>query len=127
MIHKPVAPDRSQHSYSYKPDDVEQAISSSRRKPRFRDVVNAAVHDNFHAELKRKLREGVDKSEMEQYRKSLVELKDIKDKKIRAFYEQQNDRLNDCLEVNTLVTSMVDDVLDSMNPQDVRKSTRVLN
>jgi len=73
------------------------------------------------------LREGVDKSEMEQYRKSLVELKDIKDKKIRAFYEQQNERLNDCLEVNTLVTSMVDDVLDSMNPQDVRKSTRVLN
>jgi len=64
---------------------------------------------------------------MEQYRKSLVELKDIKDKKIRAFYEQQNERLNDCLEVNTLVTSMVDDVLDSMNPQDVRKSTRVLN
>ena len=38
---------------------------------------------------------------------------------MRAFYEQQNERLNDWLEVDSLVMSMADDVLDSMNPQDV--------
>jgi hypothetical protein len=30
-------------------------------------------------------------------------LKEIKDKKIRRFYEDQNERLNDWLEVDTLV------------------------
>ena len=38
---------------------------------------------------------------------------------MRRFYEAQNERLNDWLEVDTLVMSMADEVLDSMNPQDV--------
>lgn len=33
----------------------------------------------------------------------LLQLKEIKDKKIRRFYEDQNERLNDWLEVDTLV------------------------
>lgn len=120
MVHRPVPNGNSNsYSYSYKPDDLERAISSTRRKTRFRDVVNVALHDNFHAELKRKLKEGVDRDELEKYRKSQVELKEIKDKKLRAFYEKQNESLNDWLEVDTLVMSMADDVLDSMNPQDV--------
>ena len=122
MVHKPVANGSSHQNYSYKPDDLESAISSSRRKPRFRDAVNVAVRDNFHAELKRKLKKGVDRDEMERCRKNQAELKAIKDKKIRAFYEQQNERLNDWLEVDHLVMSMADDVLDSMNPQDVREA-----
>lgn len=105
-------------SFDYRPDDLEAAINATRRKPRFKDIVNAAVHDEFHGELKRKLKDGVDHDELEKYRKSLSELKEIKDKKVRAFYEQQNERLNDWLEVDTLVMSMADDVLDSMNPQD---------
>lgn len=32
-----------------------------------------------------------------------LQLKEIKDKKIRRFYEDQNERLNDWLEVDTLV------------------------
>ena len=32
-----------------------------------------------------------------------LQLKEIKDKKIRQFYEDQNERLNDWLEVDTLV------------------------
>lgn len=116
MVHKPVP--NGQADADYKPDDLEAAISASRRKPRFRDIVNAAVHDDFHGELKRKLKNGVDRAELEKYRKSVSELKEIKDKKVRAFYEQQNERLNDWLEVDTLVMSMADDVLDSMNPQD---------
>lgn len=116
MVHRPI----SNHHITkdYKPDDLEAAISASRRRPRFKDVVKAAVHDDFHAKLKRKLRDGVDRDAVEKYRKSILELKEIKNKKVRSFYEQQNERLNDWLEVDTLVMSMADDVLDSMNPQD---------
>ena len=116
MVHRPLP--NGYASQDYKPDDLEAAISASRRKPRFKDVVNTAVHDDFHAELKRKLRNGVNRDELEKFRKSISELKGIKDKKVRAFYEQQNERLNDWLEVDTLVMSMADDVLDSMNPRD---------
>ena len=120
MVNRPLSNGNANgSSHRYKPDDLESAISSTRRKPRFRDIVNLAVQDNFHAELKRKLKEGVDRDGLEKYRKSQHELQEIKNKKVRAFYEQQNDRLNDWLEVDTLVTSMADDVLDSMNPQDV--------
>ena len=116
MVHKSFS---NGHAPSdYKPDDLEAAIKASRQKPRFRDIVNVAVHDDFHRELKRRLKDGVDRHELEKYRKPLSELKGIKDKKVRAFYEQQNERLNDWLEVDTLVMSMADDVLDSMNPQD---------
>ena len=117
MVHKPF-PNRNS-SPDYKPDDLEAAIKASRRKPRFKDIVNTAVHNEFHGELKRKLKDGVDRDQLEKYRKPISELKKIKDKKVRAFYEQQNDRLNDWLEVDTLVMSMADDVLDSMNPQDI--------
>lgn len=116
MVHKPLP--NGHIDSDYKPDDLEAAISASRRKPRFKDIVNAAVHDDFHGELKRKLKNGVDRDGLEKYRKSVSELNEIKDKKVRAFYEQQNERLNDWLEVDALVMSMADDVLDSMNPQD---------
>ncbi|CAF9909667.1 hypothetical protein IMSHALPRED_008437 [Imshaugia aleurites] len=116
MVHKPLT--NGHAAKDYKPDDLEAAISASRRKPRFKDIVNAAVHDGFHSELKRKLKDGVDRDELEKYRKSVSELKEMKDKKVRGYYEQQNERLNDWLEVDTLVMSMADDVLDSMNPQD---------
>lgn len=119
MVPKPTVNGNSHHGHSYKPDDLENAIATSRRKPHFRDVVNTAMHDDFHAELKRKLKDEVNRDDWEKFRKSQAELKEIKDKKIRAFYEQQNERLNDWLEVDTLVMSMADDVLDSMNPQDV--------
>lgn len=44
------------------------------------------------------------------------QLKDIKDKKVRAFYEDQNNRLNDWAEVDALVKHLADDVLDSFDP-----------
>lgn len=103
---------------SFKPDDLESAISSTRRHPRFRDFANIAVENDFHAELKRKLKQEVDSYGLEKYRKPLSEIKQMKNKKIKAFYEAQNDRLNDWLEVDSLVMNMADDVLDSMNPQD---------
>ena len=46
---------------------------------------------------------------------SRTQLKKIKDKKIRKFYEKQNAALNDWAEVDTIVLAMADEVLDSMN------------
>lgn len=106
-------------SLHYKPDDLESAISSSRRKPRFRDVADLAVESNFHGELKQKLKDGIDREGLEKYRMSVEDIKQIKNKKIRGYYEEQNERLNDWLEVDTLVMCMADDVLDSMDPQDM--------
>ena len=80
--------------------------------------INPAIHKTFHTELKRKLRDGVDHYAIEKHRLPLSEIKKIKKKKIREFYEAQNDRLNDWLEVDALVMSMAEDVLDSMNPID---------
>jgi hypothetical protein len=45
-----------------------------------------------------------------------TKLKSTKDKKIRKFYEEQNDRLNDWLEVDTIVKATSDAIFDSMNP-----------
>lgn len=40
----------------------------------------------------------------------------MKNKKIRQYYELQNQRLNDWVEVDALVMAMADDIIDSMNP-----------
>ena len=44
------------------------------------------------------------------------QLKKIKKKKVRNFYEEQNERLNDWVEVDALVTAIGEDIIDSMNP-----------
>ena len=112
-------PNGFNNSRSYKPDDLESAISSTRQNLRFRDVVDLAIEDQFHGELKRKLKGGVDREGLERYRKSVEDIKKMKDKKIRSFYEKQNMSLNDWLEVDMLVMNMAEEVLDSMNPQDL--------
>lgn len=40
----------------------------------------------------------------------------MKSKKIRQYYKTQNARLDDWLEVDTIVEAMADDIMDSMNP-----------
>jgi hypothetical protein len=40
----------------------------------------------------------------------------MKNRKLRKFYEGQNERLNDWLEVDAVVTALADDVLESFNP-----------
>jgi hypothetical protein len=40
----------------------------------------------------------------------------MKNKKVREFYEGQNERLNDWLEVDATVTALADDILESFNP-----------
>jgi len=65
--------------------------------------------------LKKELRTGMG-DHFEKYRKSDDDLKEIKNKKVRKFYEEQNARLDDWLEVDALVLALSDDVVDSFDP-----------
>lgn len=117
-----------------RPADVETGLQTSfqtpyhyhaRRKGRsrlpprimqFQDVAWTALEDARREELKRALLSNIDREALEKYRKSDAELKAIKNKKVRRFYEEQNGRLNDWLEVDAVVLAVADDVLESMNP-----------
>ena len=95
------------------------ANGNARPRPRvwkFRDAAMTALEDHRRDELKKALLSGVDREALEKFRKSDEELKQIKNKKVRAFYEAQNERLNDWLEVDAIVMAVADDVLDSMDP-----------
>ncbi|KAH6664219.1 hypothetical protein B0J14DRAFT_644383 [Halenospora varia] len=45
-------------------------------------------------------------------------VKEISNKKVRQFYQTQNEKLNDWLEVNVIVKVISDDILESFNPRD---------
>lgn len=110
------------------PRDLERGRYSSynnngepRKRPpprilRFQDAVRTAVEDARRGEIKRALLHGIDREGLEKYRKSERELKEIKNKKVRSFYEAQNMRLNDWLEVDAVVMAIANHVLESMNP-----------
>ncbi|KAK3700645.1 hypothetical protein LTR37_015834 [Vermiconidia calcicola] len=83
---------------------------------RFKDAVDTAVQDSRRDLLKKQLLSNVDREGLEKYRKSDEELKGIKNKEVRKFYESQNERLDDWLEVDTIVMAVADDVLESMDP-----------
>ena len=83
---------------------------------RFKDAVNTALEDKRREDLKKELLSPVDRHSLEKFRKSDEELKHIKNKKVRAFYEAQNERLNDWLEMDAIVMAVADDVLESMDP-----------
>jgi cation diffusion facilitator family transporter len=87
-----------------------------RRFPRFKDAVDFAMAERTKGVLKQELLSGIDRQCWESFRKSDDELKQIKDKKVRGFYKNQNECLNDWLEVDTIVKAMAEDVMDSMNP-----------
>ncbi|RYO84415.1 hypothetical protein DL764_009340 [Monosporascus ibericus] len=83
---------------------------------KFQDIAKTVLEDKQRQDLKKALLYGFDHKELEKYRKSEEDLKSIKNKKVRAFYERQNERLNDWLEVNAVVMALADDVLESMDP-----------
>ncbi|EXJ64792.1 hypothetical protein A1O7_01130 [Cladophialophora yegresii CBS 114405] len=95
--------------------DLESGHHEQRRFAGFKDAVEYALDRRTTAVLKEQLRTGVDRREFEKYRKSGEEIKKIKNKKIRKFYEKQNAVLNDWAEVDTIVLAMADEVLESMN------------
>jgi hypothetical protein len=93
--------------------------SSRRQRPRifkFQDIARTALEDKRRDDLKKALLHGIDRHGLEKFRKSEAELKATKNKKVRAFYEDQNERLNDWLEVDAVVMAVADDVLESMDP-----------
>jgi hypothetical protein len=47
---------------------------------------------------------------------NVQQLKKMKNKKVRQYYEKQNDRLSDWCEVDAIVNAVADDVLESFNP-----------
>lgn len=83
---------------------------------RFQDGANHALEDERRNQLKHKLIDSVKGDELEKFRKTDEELKDIKDKKIRHFYEGQNETLDDWLEIDSVVRSIADDILESFDP-----------
>jgi cation diffusion facilitator family transporter len=87
-----------------------------RRFGGFKDAVDFAMAERTQGLLKKQILNGVDRECFEEFRMSDEQLKEIKSKGIRQFYEAQNERLNDWLEVDTIVKAMAEDVLDSMNP-----------
>ncbi|KAI5367654.1 putative cation efflux protein [Septoria linicola] len=91
---------------------------------RFKDAARTALEDKRREDLKNKLLTQINHDELEQFRKSDEELKAIKNKKVRRFYSEQNDRLNDWLEVDAIVMAVADDVLESMDPDPDNDGTR---
>ncbi|KAL3422328.1 cation efflux family protein [Phlyctema vagabunda] len=98
--------------------DVEEGKPQNDRKYRFRDNGYLEPDDQRRVEFKTKLLHGVDRDNLEAFRKRDGELKEIKNKKLRKFYEGQNDRLDDWLEVDALVKALSDDILESFDPRD---------
>jgi len=98
----------------------EYGISSKpRNKPanlRFRDATNKIIDDRRREEIKNKLIEEVDREQFEEFRKSGEFIKGVKSKKLRRFYEKQNEALNDWLEVDTAVRFIADDIFESFDP-----------
>ncbi|KAI9158091.1 Metal tolerance protein 3 [Paramyrothecium foliicola] len=82
----------------------------------FRDAAMTALSDLRRDELQKELLSGLDRHELERFRKSKPDLKQIKNKKVRKFYEAQNEKLNDWLEVDAVVTALTQEVLSSLNP-----------
>lgn len=107
---------------------------------RFQDAANAAVEDERRNKIKNSLIDAVKGDELESFRKSddevrasiliplafftvMIEilnypqqLKSIDNKKVRHFYEEQNEALSDWLEVDSVVRSIADDILESFDP-----------
>ncbi|KAF2259088.1 hypothetical protein CC78DRAFT_562774 [Lojkania enalia] len=95
-------------------------LSRNKRHPeRFRDAVETTVNLNRAKDMKKALLEEVDRNTLEKFRLNDMELKAIKNRKVRKFYENQNERLDDWREVDMIVMALADDVLDSMGPMDL--------
>lgn len=62
---------------------------------RFRDAARTALEDERREDLKNKLLTHINHDELERFRKSDEELKEMKKKEVCKFYEAQNERLND--------------------------------
>ena len=100
-------------------DDFDAEDDTTRPKPRllrFKDVASSLIEDQRRQEIKKLLVEGIVAEDWNKYRKSKEDIKAIRNKKIRQFYQDQNVRLNDWLEVDSLVETLAGGIFDSFNP-----------
>jgi len=106
--------DRSQRT------DVESGYGTIKVPPkqRFRDAIHHTMQEDRAGEMKKKLIDNVDHDILEKFRKSDTSLDSIRNKKVRKFYEEQNRRIDDWAEVDMVVSSIADDIVDSMHPRD---------
>ncbi|TKA61666.1 hypothetical protein B0A55_11266, partial [Friedmanniomyces simplex] len=107
------------HEYANGNGNTNQHNGNAKPRPKiwsFKDAATTALEDKRREDLKKALLHGINRDELEQFRKSDDELKAIKNKKVRAFYSRQNERLNDWLEVDAIVMAVADDVLESFDP-----------
>ncbi|KAK7955188.1 hypothetical protein PG996_015998 [Apiospora saccharicola] len=107
------------NSHDRRREDLEAGNVNSERQYRFKDIVNATINRNRARDIKHQLLAGVDGRPFETYRKTDEQLKDLSNKKLRKFYEKQNDKIDDWVEVDALVLALADDVIDSMHPLDL--------
>ncbi|KAH3906722.1 hypothetical protein HBI56_228880 [Parastagonospora nodorum] len=102
-------------------EDIESgygSINPVNSQHRFRDAIKQTMYSTRASDMKKKLIDNVDHTMLEHFRKSDTSLECIPNKKLRAFYEEQNRRLDDWLEVDMVVSSLADDIVDSMHPLD---------
>lgn len=97
--------------------DVEEGRPQQDRKYRFRDNAQLEPDDQRRVEFKKKLLDSANSSRLEDFRTGDEELKKMP-KRVRRFYENQNQRLDDWLEVNAIVKALADDILESFDPRD---------
>ena len=95
-----------------------------RRFTRFKDAVEFAMNERTNAVLKHELLESVDQQNFDNYRKSEEEIKQMKNRKVRKFYEAQNQSINAWMEVDTVVKAIADDCFESFNPDADHDGTR---
>ncbi|KAK5076226.1 hypothetical protein LTR64_006296 [Lithohypha guttulata] len=108
--------DEDEQQDSLRKDLESSASPKLKPRPRFKDAVEDAMSRETTLQLKKQLTEGIDTKEYKKYRKTDDEIKNIKNKKVRAYYSSINQRLDDWLEVDTIVGAMADDIMDSMDP-----------
>jgi hypothetical protein len=108
-----------QKDSTYLRKDIEDRPPQDRRY-RFRDHnTNLDPDDQRRVQFKTKLLDSVESSKhLEDFQKSDSQLKNMNNKKLRKFYERQNERLDDWMEVNVIVKALSDDILESFDPRD---------
>ncbi|KAK0610697.1 hypothetical protein B0T17DRAFT_621158 [Bombardia bombarda] len=108
----------SSHHHAHNYNAIARTRTTRHMGNAFKDTEALAVAERRRNELKRKLLDGLENfnSRWEDYRRSDKELKAISSKKVRAFYEAQNETIDAWEEVDALVYAVADDVIDSMNP-----------
>ena len=94
------ADEENQNGESYKGNGLPGADNvkgSTKYGATWQRAIKSAMRSKHRYEISRKLKE-FKLEDFEKHRRSDDEIKEIKDKKVRKYYEEQNRRLNDWLE-----------------------------